>query len=289
MTPEAMRIEVRPKLNHPQMVLGLSGWMDGGDVSTGVIRQLVRMLGARKLGEIEPEGFYLCSFPGTMGVAAMFRPHTEIKDGLIVRYEPPANTFYYSRQNNLILFVGKEPNLRWDDYVDCILSLASTFGVDMSYFIGSVAGLVPHTREPRLFSTVSDEALKPPLEQCGIRFSDYDGPASVVTLLTREAGRRGHSMATLVAEIPAYIQGHNPRCIESVIRRLAAMLGLEVRLDKVRRASDVFEKKLNNVLEGRTELAELISKLEEDYDNEVFDTQMGDLKQWLEDQGIRLD
>jgi hypothetical protein len=29
--------------------------------------------------------------------------------------------------------------------------------------------------------------------------------------------------------------------------------------------------------------------MEEDYDNEMFDTQMGDLKEWLEKQGIRLD
>lgn len=36
-------------------------------------------------------------------------------------------------------------------------------------------------------------------------------------------------------------------------------------------------------------LAERIQKLEEDYDNEVFDTQMTDLKDWLEQQGIRLD
>ena len=32
-----------------------------------------------------------------------------------------------------------------------------------------------------------------------------------------------------------------------------------------------------------------IQKLEEDYDSDIFDTEMGDLKDWLEQQGIRLD
>jgi len=29
--------------------------------------------------------------------------------------------------------------------------------------------------------------------------------------------------------------------------------------------------------------------LEENYDNEVFDTEMGELKKWLEQKGVRLD
>ena len=40
---------------------------------------------------------------------------------------------------------------------------------------------------------------------------------------------------------------------------------------------------------NRPELAEKIGKLETEYHSEVFDTQMGDLRDWLEGQGIRLD
>ena len=47
--------------------------------------------------------------------------------------------------------------------------------------------------------------------------------------------------------------------------------------------------KLGEVLEPESELAEHIRKLEENYDNNVFDTQMGDLKEWLEERGIRVD
>jgi proteasome assembly chaperone (PAC2) family protein len=289
MATERLKIHAKPQLKNARMVLGFSGWMDGGDVSTGTVEWLIRDVGAEKLAEIEPEGFYIYSFPGSMEVAALFRPYTKIENGLIKAFGMPANTFHYSAANNLILFRGKEPNFNWPDYADCILSVASTFDVVMIYFIGSVAGVVPHTRDPRLHSTVSDERLKESLAQYGIRFTNYEGPASIVTLLSELSSQRGLPMATLVAEIPAYVQGRNPRSIEAVTRKLAGMLGLHVSLDELREISDAFESKVNEIVQKKPELFDLIQKLEKDYDNELFDTQMGDLKTWLEQRGISLD
>ena len=67
------------------------------------------------------------------------------------------------------------------------------------------------------------------------------------------------------------------------------MLGLQISLDRLRAMSDAWEKRLNDALEREAELAKHIRKLEEDYDNEVFDTQMGDLKEWLQRRGVRVD
>jgi hypothetical protein len=138
-------------------------------------------------------------------------------------------------------------------------------------------------------STVSDERLRPMLKPYVTDFTNYEGPASFSTHLMTEAGERGLRMASLVAEIPAYIQGTNPKSIEAVARKLTGLLGLQVGLDRLRAVTDAWEKRVNDVLEGKDELAKYIQKLEEDYDNEVFDTQMGDLKEWLERRGIRVD
>ncbi|GAG63463.1 unnamed protein product [marine sediment metagenome] len=279
----------RPKLSTPRLLLGLSGWMNGGEVSTGTVNYLIEKLGAEKFAEIEPEGFYLYSFPGSMEITALFRPHTKIKDGLIKDYEVPTNAFYYNEQNDLILFVGKEPNLQWQEFADCIFSLCSEFAVKLIYFIGSVAGLVPHTREPRLFCSFSDAKFKESFQRYGVKSTDYEGPASIVTYLTANCSERGLSMVSFVATVPAYVQGKNPKCVEAVIRRLAGILGVQIGLDDLRVTSDAFEKKLTDVVQEHPELASNISKLEEDYDNEIFDSEMGDLKKWLEQQGIRVD
>ena len=279
----------RPKLHNPRMLLGLSGWMNGGEVSTGTIKYLIDKLGGQKFAEIGPEGFYIYNFPGPMETTALFRPHTKIKNGLITSYEVPTNAFFYNEANNLVLFSGKEPNLRWDEFAECIFSLCSEFGVKMIYFIGSVAGLVPHTREPRIFCSVSDAKLKETFQRYGVKFTNYEGPASIITYLTAGSSERGLSMVSLVATIPAYVQGNNPKCIEAATRRLTGILGLQIKLGDLRTTSDEFEKKLNEVVQEQPELVSNIRKLEEDYDNEIFNKEMGDWKKWLEQQGIRVD
>ncbi|MGD9109952.1 MAG: PAC2 family protein, partial [Phycisphaerales bacterium] len=275
--------------SYPRVLLGFSGWMDGGDVSTGTINLLIEKLGAEKIAEIKPDSFYLYSFPGSMELTALFRPHTRIKEGLIKSYELPTNMFFCSEKDNLILFNGKEPNINWSEFADCIFELCNKCGVRNIYFIGSVAGLVPHTREPRLFCSVSNPQLKDKLVHYGVKFSNYEGPASIVTYLTSRATEYSVDMVSFVSAIPAYVQGYNPKCIEAVIRRLAGILELQIDLDNLRVISDSFEKKLSNVVQEQPELADRIRKLEEDYDNEIFNNEMGDLKKWLQEKGVRLD
>ena len=289
MTSDKLQIYQRPKMSKSRLLLGFSGWMDGGDVSTGTVKCLIDKLEARKLAEIEPKGFYIYSFPGSMEITALFRPHTQIKDGIIESYEIPTNTFYYSEENNLVLFLGKEPNLNWEEYTECIFSICAEFDVEMIYFIGSVAGLVPHTREPRLFCSVSESGLKEKFQHYGVNFSNYEGPASIITYLTANCVKQNIKMVSLVAAIPAYVQGNNPKCIEAVTRRIAGMLDVEVDLSDLSAISEEFEKKLHEVVLEQPELESNIHKLEEDYDNEIFNNEMGDLKTWLEQQGIRVD
>jgi proteasome assembly chaperone (PAC2) family protein len=263
--------------------------MDGGEVSTGTVKCLIDKLDARKFAEIEPTGFYIYSFPGSMEITALFRPRTQIKDGIIESYEIPANTFFCSEKDNLIIFLGKEPNLNWEEFSECIFSVCAEFGVEMIYFIGSVAGLVPHTREPRLFCSVSESGLKETFQHYGVKFTNYEGPASIITYLTANCSKQDIKMVSLVAAIPAYVQGSNPKCIEAVTRRIAGMLELEMDFDDLMTMSDDFEKKLDDVVQEQPELESNIHKLEEDYDNEIFNNEMGDLKNWLEQQGIRVD
>src|SRR3954453_7791545 len=95
------------------MLLAFTGWMDGGEVSTGTVRNLLANLSADPIADIDPEPFYIYNFPGSMEVAALFRPEVQYVDGLITELEMPENRFYCDRGRNMVLFLGKEPNLRW--------------------------------------------------------------------------------------------------------------------------------------------------------------------------------
>ena len=91
---DLLTLDETPSLHDATLVLAFTGWMDGGDVSTGTVQHLVALLGARPMAEIDPEPFYIYNVPGPMEVAAMFRPHVEIEEGLIKKFDWPSNTFY---------------------------------------------------------------------------------------------------------------------------------------------------------------------------------------------------
>ncbi|MCR4414239.1 MAG: PAC2 family protein [Thermoguttaceae bacterium] len=260
----------RPSLSQGTLVLALSGWMDGGDVSTGTVTRLVHLLDAQPFAEIDPEPFYLFNFPGSMEIAALFRPHVVIEDGLVASCEMPTNVFSAHEPANLAFFIGKEPNLQWRTFGQCVFRLARDVGVRRIVFVGSFGGAVPHTREPRLYVTCSDAGLLPEMDQYGLRRSGYRGPGSFTSYLMSRAGAEGFEMVSLAAEIPSYLQGTNPRCIEAVTRRLAKMLKLPLDLASLRAASTEWELQISAIIEENQELANTVRQLEEAYDTELL-------------------
>jgi len=260
-----------PPLQQATLVLAFSGWMDGGDVSTGTVNRLVHLLDAMPIAQIDPEPFYLYNVPGSMDIASLFRPHVEIEDGLIKSLSMPENVFYVPPSADLVLFVGKEPNLRWQTFGKCVLEFAKGLGVRRILFVGSFGGSVPHTREPRLFITCSHPELLPEMEKFGLRRTGYAGPGSFTSYLMTQARPAGLDMVSLVAEIPSYLQGTNPLCIEAVTRRLAKILKLPLDLASLRTASTEWELGVSSAVEQNEDLAQLVRRLEDEYDNQLVE------------------
>jgi proteasome assembly chaperone (PAC2) family protein len=260
-----------PPLRDATLLLALTGWMDGGLVSTGTVQRIMDDRKVVEAARIEAEPFYLYNFPGSMDVAAMFRPQIKIVDGLIDgELGMPTNIFHVDSSANLVFFLGREPNMLWQTFADCIFEMASQLGVKRIIFMGSFGGTVPHTREPRMYGSVSHEHLRPVLARHGLRLSNYEGPAGFSSLLVAQSPARGIEMISLVAEIPGYLEGLNPRSIEAVTRRLAALLGQPADLEAMRKASDEWELHVTEAVEKDSELAETVHKLEEQYDNELI-------------------
>jgi proteasome assembly chaperone (PAC2) family protein len=244
-------------------------------VSTGTVRRLVDLLGAQVIADIDPEPFYIYNFPGPMELASLFRPRVEIEDGRIKSLDMPENTFFCHEPARLVLFLGKEPNLRWRYFGDAILELAHAVGVSRVLFVGSFGGSVPHTREPRLFVTCSEDSLLPEMARYGLRRTGYEGPGSFTSYLLTRAPAAGLVMTSLVAEIPGYLQGRNPMSIEAVTRRLAKILQLPLDLGTLRTESTEWELEVSRVVARDKELTKTVRRLEEAYDNELLEREGG--------------
>lgn len=289
MSADALTFYSRPLLQDGILVVGLSGWMDGGEVSTGTVEYLATSLETEQVAEISPEPFYIYNFPGSMEMAALFRPHVRIEGGLVVDHDWPENILRCAPEQNLLLFEGKEPNVRWGDFADCLFTAVELTGVKRIFFVGTVVGLVPHTRPPRLYASVSDASLLPHMTRHGCAPSNYDGPGSFMTTMMAQAPDRGVTMATLVAEVPAYVQGHNLRCIHTVVRKLAEIADLALNFHDLAEAAREFDSRIEEVVRDRSDLKELIQRMEQDYDQTISPSADAELKAWLERQGIRLD
>lgn len=271
MADNGLRIDDTPALRDATLLLAFTGWMDGGEVSTGTVERLIEQTDAEPFAEIDPDGYYIESFPGSMEIVALFRPHVHVIDGTIAEFDMPGGQFYADPQHNLAFLIAREPNLHWQRFGDAIYEVVEQIGVRRIIFIGSFAGAVPHTREPRLHTTVSDGALKEELAHYGVRFANYEGPASFSTYLSARAPEEEVRMASLVAEIPPYIEGRNPLSIEAVTRRLAAILDLPVDMNALRAESDEWESKVSEKVEDNEELAEQIREMETAYDDDLVD------------------
>lgn len=276
MAAEYLRARSIPKLTDATLLLALSGWMDGGLVSTGTVRRMMDGRDIRQIAHIDPDPFYICQFPGSMEVAALFRPAAKYEQGMVTELKMPENIFAADPSANLVFFLGQEPHVRWQAFGDCIFDLALQAGVTRIIFIGSFGGGVPHTREPRLYGSVSHKRLRKLLTTHGIRMSDYEGPASFSTLLLAQAPARKLEMLGLVAEIPGYLEGLNPLSIEAVTRRLAALLNQPVDLNALRSASNEWEVQVSEAVEKDDKLASTVRKLEEQYDNELIGVETAD-------------
>jgi proteasome assembly chaperone (PAC2) family protein len=270
MAVESLEILDRPKLRGGTMLLALTGWMDGGLVSTGTVRRMMDGRRLREIARIDPDPFYIYNFPGSMEVAALFRPNVTYAGGMVDELSMPENAFFAAPDAKLLFFLGQEPNLKWQAFADGIFGVCKEVGIKRIIFIGSFGGSVPHTREPRLFGSVSHESLKPILNEYAVKASDYEGPSSFATLLMAEAPERGLEMLSFSAEIPGYLEGENPVSIEAVTRRMSRILNTPVDLTKLRRTSDEWEAKVTRAVEKDKKLAATIRDLEEQYDNQLI-------------------
>lgn len=280
-----------PEIEDASLILGLTGWMDGGSVSTGAIGYFRERLAARRFAEIDPLDFYIFNFPvssipisvyledgravvqpiNPMEFAALFRPHCRIEDGVIEEVVYPQNDFWVAEESNVVLFSGAEPHVRWGGWCDCIFGLAEEMKIEDLWFVGSVASPIPHTREPRIHASVSSPELKDGLEEHGIGFSEYEGPASIITSLAWHAVPARVNFRSLVVEVPHYPfleMPSYPPSILKVAQALDDILGFGLDLSDLRASSEAAKARLDEVMAENDEFRELVTKLEEAYDYE---------------------
>jgi proteasome assembly chaperone (PAC2) family protein len=249
-----------PSLKSPVLIIGFGGWPNAADVSTGAIEHLIKALKAKNFAKILPWPFY--DFTDS-------RPVVVIDEGTIKGLQFISNEFYYWKReggpNDLIIFQGHEPHLRWNLYVESILDIAALFDVKSIYTIGGTFDNIPHTVEPKVSALITDERLREKLIPHGIEFSNYTGPVSIHSILLAKAKERGFECISLWGHAPYYIQVHNANVSYTILSKMEKILGIDLRLLSLKERSDYLDEQVNKAIEKKPELKEYIRNLEREY------------------------
>jgi len=257
----------QPQLTAPYIIVGMNGWLNAGEVSTGTIDYLRRKVNAHKFAYIDTHGFYIYQIPSSRPEQTM-RPHTQISEGLVKKLDRPQNDLFFWKSgfgHDLILFLGVEPNLNWPEYCQVILDLARQFQAPRIYALGGFFDQVPHTRETRLHVTVSHPLMKSEFETFA-HFGDYVGPCSFTTMLLVLGQEQGIEIAGISARAPIYIHDLNSKACYDLLKNVLNMTGFRIDISDLRQAAERLVEMLDSAFSENPKALAQLKKLEELYD-----------------------
>lgn len=262
--------DVRPKLRSPYIVCGLNGWVNGGDVSVAGVNYLIKQFKAVKFSEMLTSHYHVYQVPGVESLRPVFR----MQEGIIAESSLPKDEFYYAlnpeADHDLILFLGNEPNLYWEEYADAVVGLGCDFGATRLYSFGGILDRSPYTREPKVSCTCTDAVVKTEMQQYSVSFSSREGPATFNQMLIYACAKRGLGGATFTTRVPYYPEfniaiDYSPRSVKAVLVRLDHLMHLGLDFGRLDTAIGDAEGKLDFMRRQNQQFASFMDELEKEY------------------------
>ena len=257
-----------PQLRSPVLVCAFAGWNDAAGAATTALTAVADSLQAELVAQVDPEEFF--DFQAN-------RPTISLTEGQAREIEWPGNVLLAATppgaERDLVLLAGTEPNLRWRGFSDGLAEAAETLGIEMVITLGALIADVAHTLPVPITGLATDPEL---VERLELSRSTYEGPTGIVGVLHDACGRRGIPSASLWAAVPHYAAAvPNPKAALALLRRLEGLAGVAVGASGLEEEAESFESQVSRAVAANPEIAEMVSKLEEqqsdrlDFDQDV--------------------
>jgi proteasome assembly chaperone (PAC2) family protein len=297
----------KPVADEIHMIVGWHQWADAGAVSSGLPQYLIEQTGARKIGEIKPDGFYLFQIPGTHH---FLRPEIKLDEGYRKELTTRKNEFFYSGDDKkgLAIFLGEEPHLNVERYAEAFLYAVEELGVRRVAAVGGVYGAMPYDKDREISCVYSLPGMKDELAEYAVKFSNYEGGATIGTYFVDSAEQSGIEFLVFYAFVPAYdlselsthLQGmrieNDFKAWYDLTRRLNHMFDLRIDLSDLRRRSDELTSSMDYKIDElerampQLRVREYVEGLSRDFVEmpfmplgEVWERELGDLFEDMED------
>jgi proteasome assembly chaperone (PAC2) family protein len=200
---DAVEIWERPQAEEIYLIVGWRQWADAGSISSGLPQYLVQQTGARQIGQIRADGFYLYQFPGTHDLV---RPVIKFEQGFPQSLQMQRNELFYAGDDKrgVVFLIGDEPHMDIERYVGALLEAARTLKVKRMIGLGGVYAEVPFDKERLVSCIYSLPDMKKETEDLAVTLSDYQGGASIGSYVCRRAGEQGMEFFAFYGFAPTY-------------------------------------------------------------------------------------
>lgn len=198
-----VQILVEPVPQAQYMILGWRQWADAGAVSSGLPVYLIEKYQGKLVAQINPHGYYLFQIPGTHD---LIRPVIHFHNGFPQSLEVPENHFFLINRGttSILVFIGDEPHLNVEEYVQAILKVAKLFGVQKMIGLGGVYGEFPYDKERDISGSYSLQEMHQEVEDLSLRLTNYHGGVSIGSYLCKRAGDEHIPYIGMYAMVPYY-------------------------------------------------------------------------------------
>jgi proteasome assembly chaperone (PAC2) family protein len=260
----------KPVLRKPYIVCGLSGSFNAGDISLGGVNYLVNEFNGVKFAEMPASRYHIYQIPGIESL----RPVFKMQDGLIVESQLPVNQFYYAKNSNsehdMIIFLGYEPGLNWEEYAETVVDLACDFGAFRLFSLCGLLERTPYACEPLISCTCTDTKIKQEMENYQVTFSNREGMASFGQMLIYTCKKKGVEGVNFTVRVPCYpefnvLLSDSPKSLKAILVRLKDLIHYDMNFDKLDSMIKEMEGKLDFIRQQSQEFNAFIEELEKKY------------------------
>lgn len=253
-----------PELKEPHAFAMIRPWVDVGSVGTLTLNRLERFMGSKELGRLHR--------PGTFFDFTRYRPNMRFVDG-VRQVKIPNSTIRYATTENgpdyLFLHL-LEPHSNGEDYTDSILEVVRYFGVKRYCRVGAMYDAVPHTRPLLVTGSLGSVEQKRPVPNFKLQQSTYQGPTTIMNLLSEGIERDEIETINFMVHLPQYVQLEEDYAGTSrMIEVLSSVYeNIPPDLAPVRRGQRQY-RELNSTVDRNSELKTLIQQMEQYYDSQL--------------------
>ncbi len=248
------------------MIAGWRQWADAGAVSSALPQYLIDQTSARKIGQIGANGFYLFQIPGTHH---LLRPVVKLHEGHRQALQENRNEFFYAGddETGFVIFLGEEPHQSEQEYARAFFDAVEQLGVGRVASVAGVYGAMPYDKNRDISSVYSLPEMKDELAKYAVRFSNYEGGATISMFLAHEAGLRGIEFFRFCVFVPSYDFSQGSTLVErmAIEEDYKAWYDLMIRLNHMFRLSvdlsDLEERCQKLISDWDTQIGELESKM----------------------------